>query len=113
VQKLISCKHKGTTGLLLHRHLPCPTNTSRRSSAIFNDSNMARRYGSSYSSSSRCFNDYWSTRPSAMSQYARGVVFLVVFLGIFITSFVMRKRAGAGKRLIGWAYTGALFFTVL
>ncbi|KAJ4341447.1 hypothetical protein N0V87_001838 [Didymella glomerata] len=48
-----------------------------------------------------------------MSQYARGVVFLVVFLGIFITSFVMRKRAGAGKRLIGWAYTGALFFTVL
>ena len=74
---------------------------------------MARRYGSSYSSSSRCFQSYWYTTPDAISQYARGWVFLIVYLGIFITLFVMRKRAGAGKRLIGWAYTGALFFTVL
>jgi hypothetical protein len=74
---------------------------------------MARRYGSSYSSSSSCFQSSWYTTPDALSQYARGWVFLAVYLGIFITLFVVRKRAGAGKRLIGWAYTGALFFTVL
>lgn len=74
---------------------------------------MARRYGSSYSSSSRCFSGYWASTPSALSQYARGVVFLVFYLGLFVSLFVLRKRAGAGKRLIGWAYTGALFFTVV
>lgn len=74
---------------------------------------MARKYGSSYSSSSRCFNDYYDRRPYQLSNYARGVVFMVVYLGIFITLFVVRRRAGPGKRLIGWAYMGALFFTVL
>ncbi|KAF3045176.1 hypothetical protein E8E12_010361 [Didymella heteroderae] len=75
---------------------------------------MARsKYGSSYSSSSRCFSDYWDRSPYAISNYARGVVFLAVYLGIFITLFVARRRVGAGKRLIGWAYTGALFFTVI
>lgn len=62
---------------------------------------------------SRCFNSYGGSRPSSISSYARIVIFLVVYLGIFITLFVVRKKAGAGKRLVGWPYIGALFFTVV
>ncbi|KAF1931641.1 uncharacterized protein M421DRAFT_2288 [Didymella exigua CBS 183.55] len=68
---------------------------------------MARGYVSS-SSRSRCFDSYWRYRPEAIADYAHAVVFLAVFLGILVTLCVVRKRAGAGKRLIGLAYIGAL-----
>lgn len=72
---------------------------------------MARsRYGSS---SSRCFNDYWTGRPSTISNYVRTVIFLAVYLGILVMLFFARKKAGAGKRLIGLAYIGSLAFMLM
>ncbi|KAJ4383512.1 hypothetical protein N0V86_001564 [Didymella sp. IMI 355093] len=65
------------------------------------------------SSSSRCFNDYFSRSSYTISNYARGVIFFAIYLGILITLCVVRKRAGAGKRLIGLPYVGALSFTVI
>jgi hypothetical protein len=69
---------------------------------------MARRYGSSrYSSSCYRFSTYDSY---TLAQYACMVVFLAVYLGTLIMFCIVRKKTGAGKRLVGVPYMFALIF---
>ncbi|KAF2625179.1 hypothetical protein BU25DRAFT_412980 [Macroventuria anomochaeta] len=71
---------------------------------------MARRYGSS-SSSSSCFDSSYGLYDSyELAQYACVVIFLAVYLGTLIAVCVVRRRTGSGKHLIGLPYMFALFF---
>lgn len=69
---------------------------------------MASRYDSDESSftcfQSDLYDNYF------IAEYACVVVFLVVYLGILLTLYVVRRRVGAGKHLIGLPYMFALFF---
>ena len=51
--------------------------------------------------------------PYAQAALAFVVLFLVLYAGIFISTFFIRKKSGAGKKLIGVPFLVALFLQVM
>lgn len=51
--------------------------------------------------------------PYAQAALAFVVLFLVLYTGIFISTFFIRKKSGAGKKLIGVPFVVALFLQVM
>ncbi|KAI8938269.1 hypothetical protein NX059_005928 [Plenodomus lindquistii] len=73
-----------------------------------------RRGGSSYgssSSSSTCPGAFEDTQSQVY--FACIVLFFLVYIGIAIGLCVVRKKSGAGTRLIGVPYMSALFFMLV
>jgi hypothetical protein len=68
-------------------------------------------YSSSGYSTAACSEAYTTTYAQAGLAYY--VIFLVLFTGIFIATFFVRRKTGAGKKLIGVPFVVALFFQVL
>jgi hypothetical protein len=58
---------------------------------------------------SGCFNRY-SYDGYVLALYALVILLTVFYLGVLIALCVVRKKVGAGKRLIGLPFTFALFF---
>jgi hypothetical protein len=67
--------------------------------------------GSSRYSTTSCPNAYITT--DAQIAIAYYVLFLVLFMGVFILTFFIRKKPGAGKKLIGIPFVIALFLQVM
>jgi hypothetical protein len=71
---------------------------------------VPRRAGAGYSTPA-CSDAY--TTSYAQAGLAYYVIYLVLFIGIFVATFFIRRRADAGKKLIGVPFVVALFFQVL
>jgi hypothetical protein len=68
--------------------------------------------GGSSSSVSACPGAFYTTIEQA--SFALDVVFTVIYIGILIAFFLIRKKSSvAGKRIIGLPFIGAVFFFFL
>jgi hypothetical protein len=67
--------------------------------------------GSSVYSTVSCSDAY--TTPYRRAALAYYVLFLVLFMGLFVSSFFIRRRSGVGKKLIGVPFVIALFLQIM
>jgi hypothetical protein len=67
--------------------------------------------GGTYYSNASCTHAF--TTPYAQAALAFVVLFLVLYTVIFISTFFIRKKSGAGKKLIGVPFVVALFLQVM